>query len=270
MTHDRLRDPATRGRWIAGSLAALLLHAAPAAATFVAFTPNEKVWEDVGLQMVVEFADVTETAETSDSVAEASESQASQSTPEVKKSLSAAGEDDLPETDASPRKPDDPDLLLAEKKTLERTEESAEQQTTEEMAPSQAAADSAASASAAAPSPVEQTAATTAAPSEGSVREAPPTPASWAKAVMAHLGRHKRYPREARASGAEGEVLVAVTVGRDGRVVARRLHRTAGSAVLDGAALDLIDRAAPLPAMPANFLADHVDVVVPIRFRLKS
>lgn len=269
MTHDPLRDPATRGRWIAGSFTALLLHAAPAAATFVAFTPNEKVWEDVGLQMVVEFAEVTETAETSDSVAEASESEASQSTPEIKKSLSAAGEDDLPETDASPRRPDDPDLLLAEKKTLERTENSAEQQTTEEMTASEAAADSTASAAAAAPSPVEQTATTTA-PSEGSVREAPPTPASWAKAVMAHLGRHKRYPREARASGAEGEVLVAVTVGRDGRVVARRLHRTAGSAVLDGAALDLIDRAAPLPAMPANFLADHVDVVVPIRFRLKS
>lgn len=270
MSPELLRDPRAPRRWVVAGLAALLLHGAPAAATIGIFRVEERVFEDVGMVAIAEFADLAETAEESDSEAEAAEAQASQSTPEVKKSLSAASEDDLPETDAATRRPDDPELLLAEKKTEERTEEAAEQQTTEAMAPSESAADSVASQAAAAPSPSVRTAAVTSAPAEGSVTEAPPTPASWAKSVMAHLGRHKRYPREARAEGREGEVMVAIAIGRDGRVLARSLHRSGGAPVLDRAALDLVDRAAPLPALPANFLADRIEVVVPIRYRLKS
>ncbi|MDK9695214.1 MAG: energy transducer TonB [Siculibacillus sp.] len=270
MSADLLTDPAAPRRWIVAGLVALLLHGAPAAATIGIFRAEERVHEDVGLSAITEFADLIETAEESDGEAEAVEVEASQSTPEVKKSLSAAAEDDLPETDASTRRPNDSELLLAEKKTEERAEEAAEQQTTEEMAPSESATDSAASQATAAPSPTVATASITTAPAEGSVAEAPPTPASWAKSVMVHLGRHKRYPREARAEGTEGEVMVAIAVGRDGRVLARALHRSGGAPVLDRAALDLVDRAAPLPALPSNFLADRIEVVVPIRYRLKS
>ena len=270
MTADLLADPVAPRRWVAAGLAALLLHGAPAAARIGIFRAETRIYEDVGMQAIAEFADLSEAAEKSDSEAEAAEAEASQSTPEVKKSLSAASEDDLPETDASTRRPDDPELLLAEKKTVERTDQAAEQQTTEEMAPSESTRDSAASQAAAAPSPTMQTASITAAPAEGSVSEAPPTPASWAKAVMAHLGRHKRYPREARSEGVEGEALVAISIGRDGRVLARTLARGAGSAALDRAALDLVDRAGLLPALPSNFLADRIEGVVPIRYRLKS
>lgn len=270
MTRDPLADPVAPRRWVVAGLAAVVLHAAPAAATIGFFTAETRIYEDVGMQAIAEFADLAEAAEESDSEAAAAEAAASQSTPEVKKSLSAASEDDLPETDASTRRPDDPELLLAEKKTQERADQAAEQQTTEEMVASESATDSAASQAAAAPSPTMQTAAVTTAPTEGSVADAPPTPASWAKAVMAHLGRLKRYPREARLEGAEGEALVAISIGRDGRVLSRSLARTAGSAALDRAALDLIDRAGLLPALPSNFLADRVEVVVPIRYRLKS
>lgn len=266
MIDDPLRDPAAPRRWVVAGLVAVLLHGAPAMAT-LALVPAETVWEDVGVAMIADFAEEARGEEATDGEVEAVDADASQSTPEVKESLSAKSEDDLPETDASTRRPDDPDLLLAEKKTLERTENPAEQQTTEETAPSPTATDSAAS-QAQTPTAVEETAA--AAPSQGSVREAPPAPPSWAKSVMAHLGRHKRYPSEARSRGEEGEVLVALTIGRDGRVTARRLHRSAGSSSLDAAALDLVDRASPLPALPATYLVDRVEVVVPIRFRFKS
>ena len=270
MSETLLADPDHRRRLILGALAAIALHAAPAGASLAVFSRAEQVFEDVGVQMIAECADPVAAAERSDSEAEAAEAEAAQSTPEVKQSLSAKSTDDLPETDASTARPDDPELLLSEKKTVERTEDAAEQQTTEAMKPSESVADSAASQAAAVPSAMDQTASVTAAPAEGSVREAPPTPASWTKAVMAHLGRHKSYPREARAAGDEGDVQVAITIGRDGRVVARRLHRSGGTATLDRAALDLVDRAAPLPALPANFLMDRVEVVVPIRYRLKS
>ena len=270
MSPTLLHDPRASRRVAVAILAALALHAAPAVASFAVFTTTAPVFEDEGVPMIAEFADTISAAERSDSEAEAAEANAAQATPEVKAALSAKTAEDLPEADASPTRPDDPDLVLAEKKTLERTEEASEQQTTEAMTATETTASSAASQAAAAPSMMDQTASITAAPAEGSVREAPLTPASWTKAVMAHLGRHKSYPREARAASAEGDVQVAIVIARDGRVLERRLHRSGGAATLDRAALDLVDRAAPLPALPANFLTDRVEVVVPIRYRLKS
>lgn len=266
---DRLAEPGARRRMVLCALVVLALHAVPAGASLAVFAAREQVLEDPGVQMIAEFADVVENAEQNASEAEAVDASASQSTPKVKKSLSVQSDTDLPETDASPVTPTDPELLLAEKKTMERTELPTEQQSTEETKPTESPADSAASQATAAPSPMEQTASVTAAPTEGSVREAPPTPASWAKSVMAHLGRHKQYPREARSIGEEGDVHVAIAIGRDGRVLGRRIHRSGGAARLDRAALDLVDRAAPLPALPANFLTDRIEVIVPIRYRLK-
>lgn len=266
---DRLAEPGARRRMVLCALVVLALHAVPTGASLAVFAAREQVFEDPGVQMIAEFADVVENAEQNASEAEAVDASASQSTPEVKKSLSVQSDTDLPETDASPVTPTDPELLLAEKKTMERTELPTEQQSTEETKPTESSADSVASQATAAPSPMEQTASVTAAPAEGSVREAPPTPASWAKSVMAHLGRHKQYPREARSIGEEGDVHVAIAIGRDGRVLGRRIHRSGGAASLDRAALDLVDRAAPLPALPANFLTDRIEVIVPIRYRLK-
>lgn len=267
---DLLADPGARRRIALSGLLVLALHALPAGASLAVFAAREQVYEDPGMQMIAEFADMAESAEQSDAEAESVDAAASQSTPEIKKSLSAKTETDLPEADASVEKPVDPELLLAEKRTQERTETPTEQQSTEEMKPTESTSDSAASQAANAPSPMEQTATITSAPAEGSVREAPPTPASWAKSVMAHLGRHKQYPREARATGDEGDVLVAISIGRDGRVLERHIHRSGGTASLDRAALGLVDRAAPLPALPANFLTDRIEVIIPIRYRLKS
>ncbi len=270
MTDHLLTDPRTRRRMAIGILVALALHGAPAAAGFTAFVRATPNFEDEGVQMIAEFADVITATDRSDSEAEAADADAARATPEVKAALSARSTDDLPETDASPTRPEDPELVLAEKKTIERTDETNDQQTTEAMKATEAQSQSAASQAADAPSTMDRTASITAAPAEGSVREAPPTPASWTKAVMAHLGRHKSYPREARAASAEGDVQVALVIARDGRVLERRLHRTGGAPSLDRAALELVDRATPLPALPADFLTDRIEVVVPIRYRLKS
>jgi periplasmic protein TonB len=71
----------------------------------------------------------------------------------------------------------------------------------------------------------------------------------------------RRYPP--RASGVEGVVSLAFSVDRDGNVV---IVKSSGSALLDAEALDLIKRAAPLPAPPTEITDSDLSVIVPIRF----
>jgi periplasmic protein TonB len=88
--------------------------------------------------------------------------------------------------------------------------------------------------------------------------------ANWQKALVARLVCFRRYPP--RASGVEGVVSLAFSVDRDGNVVDSRIVKSSGSALLDAEALDLIKRAAPLPAPPTEITDSDLSVIVPIRF----
>jgi len=91
------------------------------------------------------------------------------------------------------------------------------------------------------------------------VAAAPPSPSlppgqagggnsrSWEAQVLARLERFRRYPAGARAQGHEG-------VG-------------SGHTSLDQAALDTVQRAAPLPRLPAD-RPDSVTVTLPVEFFL--
>jgi protein TonB len=76
------------------------------------------------------------------------------------------------------------------------------------------------------------------------------------------------YPEAARRRGAEGTAQVSLRLAASGRVDEVRLHRSAGDAQLDGAALAAVRRwrfEAPPPG------ADWREIwfVVPIEFRLR-
>lgn len=80
------------------------------------------------------------------------------------------------------------------------------------------------------------------------------------------LQRNKRYPAAALAARQHGVVLVGFNVERDGRVWGGRVLRSSGHASLDGEALDLLRRVAPLPPLPTGVAAARLDLNVPIRF----
>jgi protein TonB len=57
---------------------------------------------------------------------------------------------------------------------------------------------------------------------------------------------------------------------RDGRLVARGVVGRSGSATLDAAALELLERAAPLPKPPPQIVGGEVVLRLPLQYRMKD
>lgn len=98
-----------------------------------------------------------------------------------------------------------------------------------------------------------------------------PDPAAlpnWKSSLLARLERYKRYPAEAQARREEGVAQLAFSVDRSGGVHHVRIVRTSGSALLDHATLELVERAQPLPPPPPELGRNSVSVVVPIRYHI--
>lgn len=87
---------------------------------------------------------------------------------------------------------------------------------------------------------------------------------SYAGRVAAHLQRYKRYPNP--AGQANGTATVSFSLGRGGSLQGVGLVRSSGSPVLDRAALDMVRRANPFPAMPPALRRATASFSVPIRF----
>src|SRR5690606_25784498 len=75
-----------------------------------------------------------------------------------------------------------------------------------------------------------------------------------------------RVARSVRARG-RGEVLVAFSVGLNGRVRSARVARSSGVDSVDQAALQAVRRASPFPPIPANAGRATWEFSVPLAFR---
>jgi periplasmic protein TonB len=58
-------------------------------------------------------------------------------------------------------------------------------------------------------------------------------------------------------------------MSRDGRVLAARIERASGVAILDQEGLDLLQRAQPLPPLPSDQPGESLELLVPVQFYLK-
>jgi len=88
--------------------------------------------------------------------------------------------------------------------------------------------------------------------------------------LLAQLNRFKQYPRAARQAHIEGVVMLHFVLDADGKVLSFAIARSSGRPVLDNEALALIQRAQPLPPLPADFPTRTLDAVVPIEFSLND
>ena len=256
-----------RAGWIFACAAAAMLHAAGGAYALLRDPPETAIAaEDVGGAMAVEFAELPMSIDAQDG--ESADSVAAEAAPpaaDVDEKLSQKTDTDLPTVESSPYEAP-PDLQLAEQKTQKETETpDSESQPTEELKvdqqspPSEAAIDSTAGGT---PSAVEGEA--EAAPAEGSVIQAVETPASWQRSLMAHLGRHKRYPKDARSRNIEGDVKLRILIDRSGKVLSSEILQSSGKPAIDAAALDMVARSAPVPALPSSIRAAQVEIVMPL------
>lgn len=248
---------------------AAAVHAAPLALA-MRNPPEEVSLEEAGA-MVIEFAEVAVAPDSEASHAAAAED--SPDTPEVaevEEKRSAKAAEELPTAEASPEKPPEPDLLVAQQQTMEKTEEAADTQTTEAAEAQQAASSAVAAPDAIETPTLEATAELPGAPKEGTVEvSAAKAIESWQKLVMTALGKEKRYPRDSRRNHEEGDVEVRVVIDRAGRVLESEVRRPTRFALLNSEALEMVRRAAPLPAPPRGVFGERVELVLPIRFRLK-
>lgn len=97
------------------------------------------------------------------------------------------------------------------------------------------------------------------------VDAAPPGPSVEERLaeIARRIQRASRYPAIARERGVSGEALVAFEIQGDGRPGRLALVLSSGSGALDRAALDAVERAAPLPFVYGR-------VTAPVRFSLSG
>lgn len=92
---------------------------------------------------------------------------------------------------------------------------------------------------------------------------------AYIKALMAALLQQRIYPAAARKAREQGVVHVRFTIDRDGQVLASKVQRGAGT-LLDAAALEVLQRAAPLPAIPTSMGKQTLTITVPIEYSLTT
>lgn len=76
-----------------------------------------------------------------------------------------------------------------------------------------------------------------------------------------------QYPEEARAAGIQGNAQIRIRIDRRGNVRYYSLERSSGNDALDQAALNMIRRANPVPAVPADFeTGELIEIIIPVKF----
>lgn len=84
--------------------------------------------------------------------------------------------------------------------------------------------------------------------------------------LIAHIQRHKHYPRLARRRHQQGDVTVRFLVHHDGHITA--LQTGGATAILRKACQQAVQEALPLPRPAGNLPADGMPVHFIMRFRL--
>jgi protein TonB len=97
------------------------------------------------------------------------------------------------------------------------------------------------------------------------------TPAEATSALQTHildwLARYRDYPLAARRARLQGVVQVSATLMPDGRLLDGRIEQSSGHRLLDRAALDLLERASPVPVLN-GFRSARVELHLPIAYRM--
>jgi len=264
-TFELLEPAAARWRrWIGAALLMLTLHVGGATAALWQW-PEDEVDDEPEGAMLLELApmpiapleerqDLTPGPQAEDSVP----------VPPTEEVKEVKPEEIIPPVEESPLAPE-PEVAMEKMKPVEEKEEEEEKKPQEEVQAQTVAS------LAAAPPPIEaeQKGLIAAAPHQGASKKPNQAVLSWQKALHLHLGKHKRYPSEARARRVQGVVTVSFTIDREGRVTNTRIVKGSGSALLDNEALEMLSRASPLPAPPDDTDVSARNLSLPVQFNIK-
>ena len=89
-------------------------------------------------------------------------------------------------------------------------------------------------------------------------------------ALARQIHRKKHYPKAARLNRQEGRVVVTFVIQGSGRITDIRVTRSSGSATLDKAAVQILERISPFRAIPGELGMDRWEIAVPIDYSLRG
>jgi protein TonB len=94
--------------------------------------------------------------------------------------------------------------------------------------------------------------------------------AVWMRAVTERVRQFFIYPPAALAVRRTGLVMVHFVVRRNGQIEKLEIGKSSGDPELDKAAIDIVQKAQPLPPIPDRMHADRVDGELPVNFGVRS
>ena len=93
---------------------------------------------------------------------------------------------------------------------------------------------------------------------------------NYAQQLSRLLAGHQEYPRLAAMRGWEGEVRLRLKIARKGNLLSIQVDHSSGYSILDQHALQLVDLAGNLPAMPDEMEGQEIQVIVPVNYKLRK
>ncbi len=94
--------------------------------------------------------------------------------------------------------------------------------------------------------------------------------ARYEQAISLWVQKFLRYPEEAKTAGIQGRAIVRIRIDRLGNIRYSGIESSAGYDILDNAALDMIRRANPVPAVPNDYPdGDAFEFLIPASFKFE-
>lgn len=91
----------------------------------------------------------------------------------------------------------------------------------------------------------------------------------YTQIISMWVNRHYNYPSEARNLGMQGVAVVRLRIDRYGNITFFKLDKQTGHRALDKAALEMVERANPVPPVPDDYPSDQlIEFLIPVKFTL--
>ena len=91
---------------------------------------------------------------------------------------------------------------------------------------------------------------------------------SYDQKISALIAKQRFYPPLARSQSLKGNGVVRLRINRDGQIISRNMESSTGNKVLDEAALEMVRRANPLPAVPKNYPSGaYLEFLIPVAYQ---
>lgn len=247
--------------WVLAGLGALAIHAAGAAVALGYMHTDDSAQDlgapaiDIGVELLAPHLDPSDQPIGPNTVASAP-------SPATAAQKAVVDPSQLPK--AVPTKTDDPERVVSPVNT-KKPKDNEPRTPTAQANPSQASMAAVATAVPSVKTAVASTRST--APALGTGDSAYRERVTWAKRLIAHFDKFKRYPPGHTTQSAE--VVVGFVLDRVGDVLSMRIVKGSADPSFDAAALAMVQRANPVPPPPALVADQGLTFTLPVIFHVR-